>query len=222
MKEYKTRKLNRLKEYDYSQAGYYYVTICVYVRECLFGNIINNNMELNNAGEMMGKILQKLPEYYPNIDIDQQIVMPNHIHAIIIIKEPVGDDLCVVPGQNQKHDQTINQNDLTAEGQVYGNGQTQDKGRIRRSAPTGRLSLSNIIQRFKMITTKRYIDGVKNYHWQTFDKHLWQRSFYDHIIRTNDSLNNMREYIVNNPSTWDNDEHNINNFFIEDNYCKII
>ncbi|MFH0771727.1 MAG: transposase [Candidatus Omnitrophota bacterium] len=72
--------------------------------------------------------------------------------------------------------------------------------------------MSNVIQRFKMITTKQYIIGVKENSWPPFDKHLWQRSFYDHVIRTNASLQNIREYIVNNPSTWGADENNPMNY----------
>ena len=90
MNKYPKRKSTRLKEYDYSQPGYYYVTRCAYDRKCLFVEIIDNKMRLNNAGEMIVQILQTLPEYYPNISICNYIVMPNHVHAIIIIKEPVG------------------------------------------------------------------------------------------------------------------------------------
>ena len=172
MNKYPKRKSTRLKEYDYTQPGYYYITVCTNDRKCLFGNILDNNMQLNNAGEMIDQILRTLPEHYSDISIENHIVMPNHIHAIIVIKEPVG------------------------------------------AAPRGRplintgLSLSDIIYCFKSLTIKRYIDGVKNNDWKPFDKHLWQRSFYDHIIQTDTSLQNIRRYIVNNPETWDNDNHN--------------
>ena len=73
-----------------------------------------------------------------------------------------------------------------------------------------KLSLSDIIYRFKSLTTKRYIDGVKNNNWQPFNKHLWQRSFHDHVVRNDKSLNKIRKYIVKNPATWDQDEHNPN------------
>ncbi|MEA3328375.1 MAG: transposase, partial [Candidatus Omnitrophota bacterium] len=71
--------------------------------------------------------------------------------------------------------------------------------------PTDKLSLSDIIHRFKTLTTKKYIDGVKNDNWEPFNKHLWQRSFHDHIIRNDKSLNDIREYIINNPATWIDD-----------------
>lgn len=166
-----TRKRHiRLHGYDYSDAGWYFITICTANRKCLFGEIIDGRMNLNDSGKMIDEILRTLPEHYDNILMDNYIIMPNHVHAIIIIKKPVG------PAQGP--------------------------------APTG-LSLSDIIYRFKSLTTKRYIEGANNNNWQPFNKHVWQRSFYDHIIRTDTSLQNIREYITNNPATWDDDENNI-------------
>ena len=193
MDKFPTRKPNRLTEYDYSTAGYYYVTICTYNRKELFGRICDNKMELDNAGEMVNSILHNLPQYVTAMFIDQGVIMPNHIHAIIIINH-VGADLCVGPLQNDK---------LLNNGQAYPDGHRQEP------VPTDKLSLSDIIHRFKTITTKKYIDGVKNDNWKPFNKHLWQRSFHDHIIRNDRSLNNIREYMVNNPSTWAEDNENI-------------
>ncbi|MBN1895300.1 transposase, partial [bacterium] len=81
-------------------------------------------------------------------------------------------------------------------------------GRPQGAAPT--MSLSDIVQRFKMLTTKQYTDGVKNDGWPSFHGRLWQRNFYEHIIRNNPSLDRIREYINNNPSQWDEDEENPN------------
>ena len=184
MKQFKSRKPNRLNGYNYTQTGHYYVTICTQNRQYIFGKIANNKMLLNNAGQMVDQTLKTLPKYYSNIIIDNYVVMPNHAHIIIQI--------------------TNNENG-------YRNERIQDNGQTQRSVPTGNLSLSNIIQRFKMITTKHYIDGVKNNNWRPFNKRIWQRSFYDHIIHIEKSLDNIRAYIINNPSTWNNDEHNINN-----------
>ncbi|MBU4304243.1 MAG: hypothetical protein KJ893_01240 [Candidatus Omnitrophica bacterium] len=114
MNKYPKRKSTRLNNYDYSKPGYYYVTICAYDRERIFGNIIDNQIHLNNAGEMIDQVLRTLPEYYPNISIDDYIVMPNHIHAIIIIKEPVGAAPCGRPLINTclKPDKSSTQNNL--------------------------------------------------------------------------------------------------------------
>ncbi|MFH0771728.1 MAG: hypothetical protein V1933_03825 [Candidatus Omnitrophota bacterium] len=87
------RKKVRLAEYDYSQSGYYYVTVCAYERRCVFGDIIDGCMHLNDAGQMVSRTVETLPKYYPDITIDNYIVMPNHIHMIIQITDTVGDDL---------------------------------------------------------------------------------------------------------------------------------
>ncbi|MFH0771488.1 MAG: hypothetical protein V1933_02590 [Candidatus Omnitrophota bacterium] len=93
MTKYPIRKPTRLTEYDYSQSGYYHVTACAYERGCIFGDIIDGCMRLNNAGQMVSQTVETLPKYYPDITIDNYIIMPNHIHMIIQITNTVGDDL---------------------------------------------------------------------------------------------------------------------------------
>ncbi|MFH1855746.1 MAG: transposase [Candidatus Omnitrophota bacterium] len=172
-----TRKSNiRLKEYDYSQSNYYFITACCENKLKLFGAVINDEMVLNGAGKMVEQTLIEIPNFYHGLSLDTHIIMPNHIHAIIII-------------QNNK---------LTNNGQAQG------------PVPTY-LSLSDIIHRIKTLSTKKYIDGVKNNGWPRFNKKIWQRSFHDHIIRDEKSLNNIREYIRTNPATWDRDIENPNN-----------
>ena len=187
---YITRKYNILKVYDYSKYGYYYVTICTYNRVNWFGEIKNNEIHLNDYGYMVKSIYEQMPDCYPGIYLDEYIIMPNHVHGIII-NDPVGAGPCTGPME------LLDQNEILIDGQARG------------PVPTAKLSLSDIIHRFKLLTTKKYIDGVKNNGWTIFDKHLWQRSFYDHIVRTDQSLNKIREYITNNPRTWDDDKENI-------------
>ena len=91
------RRSIRLKDYDYSQAGAYYVTINVQNRECLFGNIVNYEMILNDAGKMIEEQWNALLERFPNIELDVYQIMPNHAHWIIVIVEPVGATLVVAP-----------------------------------------------------------------------------------------------------------------------------
>ena len=202
MNEIPVRKPIRLKEYDYSLAGYYYVTICTYKHVERFGRIYDNRMELNNAGEMINSTLNKLPQHVTTISIDQGVVMPNHIHVIIIINNVVGADLCVGP-----NDKLLNNGQ--AQRPVTGQAQRPVTGQAQRPVPTtDKLTLSDIIQRFKTITTKKYIDCVNNDNWKPFKKHLWQRSFYDHIIRNDKTLNKIREYIINNPTKWIDDNKN--------------
>ena len=136
--KYLKRKPTRLKEYDYTQPGYYYITVCTYDRKCLFGHIINNNMQLNNAGEMANKILQELPEYYSNMKTNEFIVMPNHVHVIVEIKEPVGAALRGRPLINTGmiSNNSSNKNNM------------MDSGPAQRPAPTGQLSLLEDIRKY--------------------------------------------------------------------------
>jgi len=187
MKKTLTRKPhNRLKDYDYSTAGYYYVTICTENRQELFGVIENDKIILNNAGNMINFWWGEITRHFEGIKLDEYIVMPNHIHGIINI---VGVDRCVDPNQYVDRIQ---------------NNKINHNGRTHRSAPT----ISDIIQWFKTMTTNEYICHVKNSNWLSFNKRLWQRNYYDHIIRNEKSLNHIREYIINNPAKWAEDKNN--------------
>lgn len=165
------RKSLRLKNYDYSQNGFYFITICIQNKECLLGEIIDQEMILNHAGRMIDTIWHEIPKYYEGFKIHEYIVMPNHIHGIIEISSRRGGPLC--PPELD-------------------------------SSPTG-LSLSDMIQRFKTMTTNKYIYGVKNHDWKVFPKQLWQRSYYEHIIRNEKTLEEIQTYIINNPKNWDKD-----------------
>ncbi len=167
MDELLARKTNRLREYDYSMTGYYYVTICTYNREELFGHIENNQMILNKSGRIAKTAWLEIPNHFPNIELDEFIVMPNHIHGIIIINNPVGDG----------HARPVNKNN----------------------------NLSVIIGSYKSAVSKE-MHQLNNISFH------WQRSFYEHVIRTEKSLSNIREYISNNPATWINDNENIINY----------
>ena len=91
MKQFKTRKANRLKNYNYCNNGYYYVTICTCNREYLFGEVLNGQMVLNQFGYIAQNSWQDLPNHHKNIELDKFIVMPNHVHGIVIINSPVGN-----------------------------------------------------------------------------------------------------------------------------------
>ncbi|MFC1485140.1 transposase [bacterium] len=177
------RRSIRLKNYDYSSQGAYFVTICVNEREYLFGNILNECMVLNDAGRMIQTVWNEIPKYYSGIDIDYFQIMPNHIHGIIL----VGAGPCACP-------------------EYASTGQPQSKGQPQGVAPTV-LSLCDVVHRFKTMTTKRYCDGVKQKKWQIFNKKLWQRNYYEHIIRNENELNKIREYISNNPLNWNTDKY---------------
>jgi REP element-mobilizing transposase RayT len=166
------RRSIRLKEYDYSQAGAYYVTIDVQNRECLFGEIVDYEMILNEAGKMIDEQWNALLERFPDIELDVYQVMPSHFHGIIVVTENVDAQNIVV--QNRKP------------------------------------RLGDIIGAFKSITTHDYILGVDNKNWPQFYKRLWQRNYYEHVIRDEADLNRIRDYIQSNPANWGEDEENPN------------
>ena len=184
------RKSQRKKDYDYSQPGYYAVTICTQGRSCLFGIIDNDDMQLNDAGRMVNDTWYEIPDHYPGIELDVMQIMPNHLHGIIVVC--VGAGPCARP--------------TAPRGRPYPG---KEKGQARGPVPTGFLSLPDVIERFKSLTTTRYIEGVKNAGWLSFPGKLWQRSYHDRIMRNATELTKFRTYICNNPSEWDTDENNI-------------
>jgi putative transposase len=183
------RRSIRLKGYDYSQAGGYFVTICTKDRECLFGEIKGVEERLNGAGSMVEKWWQKIPYKFSSIVIDRHIIMPNHFHGIILI---VGAALCGRPGLGD-HPGLFDRPDIKC-------------NRTGEGAHTG-APLQKIIQWFKTMTTNKYIDGVEKHNWSRFNGKLWQRNYYEHIIRNETELNKIREYIINNPLNWETDEN---------------
>lgn len=161
------RRSIRLKGYDYSQAGCYFVTICVQMRECLFGEIGTGGLHLHDAGLMLEDWWSRLPNKYAGVETDAFIVMPNHIHGILVFNPPEGS-------------------------------------LVRECAA----DLGNVVSWFKTMTTNAYIRGVKEFDWPRFQGTLWQRNYYEHIIRTEDELDSIREYIGNNPAQWASDHEN--------------
>ncbi len=170
------RRSIRLSGYDYSFPGAYFVTLCAQDRACLFGYIKEGTMFENDAGRMIRSVWEDIPIRYPGTDIDAFQVMPNHIHGIILLQN-VGAGPCACPN---------------------------DEGRPQGVAPT--ISLSDIVGRFKSMTTKRYIDGVRCNGWRPFDGKVWQRNYWEHIVRNEDALNDIHEYITGNPAEWERDE----------------
>jgi REP element-mobilizing transposase RayT len=181
------RRSIRLQGYDYAQAGAYFVTICTQNRECFFGDAEVGEMRLNDAGRMAQTVWEEMSIHYACVETDTFVVMPNHIHGIIVL---VG----AAPRGRPEY------------GSPLEKGRALDGGQPRGVAPT--LSLAGVVHRFKTMTTKRYVDGVKQFGWPPFCGRLWQRNYYEHIIRDEDSLNRIREYIINNPLQWEFDPEN--------------
>jgi REP element-mobilizing transposase RayT len=223
------RRSIRLKGYDYAQAGLYYITICTKNRKCLFGDIVGApprdrpELKPNAAGTMIKEEWLKLPDRFKNIQLHEYIVMPNHFHAILEIvvvgaplvgaqNDAIAQNDAVAPNDNaiipdeivDSNDNMMNLNDNTVnsiEGQPQG------------IAPTGikNKHLGEMIGAFESITTVEYIHGVKNHNWQPFNGKLWQRNYWEHIIRNEKSYHIISEYIINNPLKWNDDSLNPDN-----------
>lgn len=197
-KKLHNRKSIRLKGYDYTQAGLYFVTICTKNREHFFGEIKNGQMILNDAGKMIGKWYDELENKFLDIKCGAMVIMPNHFHCII---QNVGADLRVCPNDEN--------------GESTHNGELNEIGQSHRIAPTG-TALSNVIQWFKTMTTNEYIRRVKTNNWKPFDGKLWQRNYWEHIIRNDNSYNRITQYIIENPSNWGNDKLN----YVDENIIR--
>lgn len=179
------RKSIRLKGYDYSQAGLYFITICCQNKVHLFGNVINEQMILNDAGKMIEKWFNELQNKFPDVKCHEMVVMPNHIHFIIENIGSVGADLRVCP-----NDSNISKTEKRVS-EILGE---------HAGSP-----LHRVLQWFKTMSTNEYIRGVKNNNWIPFDGKLWQRNYWEHIIRNDQSYQKISDYIINNPSKWNDD-----------------
>jgi putative transposase len=190
------RRSPRLKGYDYSQEGAYFVTICTQHRVSLFGAVANTEMQINAAGQMITDCWERLPTKYPAVELDLYCVMPNHFHGIIVIMRDHG------AGKMGAHVGAPLQD---ASGLV---GVDPHVRPIPANNEQGEHTdtLSAIMQWFKTMTTNAYMRGVREQNWESFQGKLWQRSFHDHIIRSETSLNALREYTQQNPARWETDE----------------
>lgn len=172
-------KSTRLKYWDYSDPGFYFVTICVKNRKNMFGEIIDGKMILNELGYVVKYCWRDLPNHYKNCILDSYVIMPNHFHGIIRIK-------------NVHHYNNVE----------MGLQPISEAGLQSASTKYKQYSLFEMIRGFKTFSSKKI--NVVN-HALYFQ---WQKSYYDHIIRTQESLWNIREYIKNNPRNWGCDRNN--------------
>lgn len=158
------RKNPRLKDYDYANAGAYFVTICTHHKQAIFGQIKSGVVELNSYGQHAERAWRETPEHFPAVYLDEFVVMPNHVHGVVFIDS-----------EWARH-----------------------ASPLRRQAP----SLGTVVGAFKSAAA-RLINQVR----ATPGAPLWQRNYYEHVIRSEASLAEIREYIANNPLKWELDEY---------------
>ncbi len=187
------RRSIRLKGYDYSQAGAYFVTVVAWHRECLFGEIKNAEMRLNRIGKIVEHEWLELPKRLSYVELGAYAVMPNHFHGILFIHEMVG---------------------ATHHGPTRSRLDSKPSSSITQERPDGSplphgpkpASLGAILAQFKSRATKR-IWKIPEFR----DTPIWQRNYYEHIIRDKTDLQNKTDYIEANPLLWEQDEENPTN-----------
>lgn len=207
----------RLKNYDYSQSAAYFITICTHQKECIFGEIINDEMHLNSFGNIAQSHWQKLTNYYSYLELDEFIIMPNHLHGILILNDiPVNCNI-----HNEKRaglnvdvaragfDVDVARAGLNVDVERAGfDVELSPVAKISaKPAPTDyniqRKGISEIIRGFKTFSAKQ-INRMR----RCRNVPVWQRNFYEHIIRNESDFNRIREYILNNPKNWLQDNEN--------------
>ena len=190
----------RLHHYDYSRNGYYFVTICTHQKHCYFGKIVDVQMRLSQVGKIAQKHWQDIPNHFNGVYIDKYVIMPNHVHGIIVINQshkshkpgksdqPGRDVACYVSTNDTNN---ANNTDKTDNDDLY-----QKMSRL--SPKSG--SLGVIIRSYKSSVTRWCRQNDDNIF-------CWQPRFYENIIRDEKSLNNIRRYIINNPKKWLEDQN---------------
>ena len=183
------RRSIRLKDFDYSLPGDYFLTICTQDKHCLLGSVIQGRVCLSPAGMMVSEVWRNIPTRHPGVELDTFVVMPNHIHGIVRILYPNA-------------------------------GPRNFDGRTQRSAPTRRSGcsggpprgsgphLAEIVRRFKSITTGLYRQDAGKPGWRAIQRRLWQRNYFERLIRNREELNAKRIYIDNNSIYWSADSDN--------------
>jgi putative transposase len=197
------RQSVRLDEYDYSQPGMYYVTVCTSGRACLFGQVVDNGIILSAIGEAVEKCWLAIPKHFPHVALDAYIVMPNHIHGIIAIEDKA-DQSGVYQGFRQKKAwQSLKSVDRCLKGSQATRARHASPLQESESTSLGKGTVGAIVGSFKSAATKevRKVSGGE-------DVSIWQRSYYEHIISSESGLDQIRRYISENPTNWNTDEDN--------------
>jgi putative transposase len=201
------RKSLRLQNYDYTSSGAYSVTICSYQRENILGEINNDQVSLSEVGQIVRQVWKEIPEHYENVQLDEFVIMPNHVHGILFIcdqnvEERRDQDVEERRDQDvveERHDQDVEER------------HDQDVVEERHASPllhnngSKRPSLGNIVGSFKSACTKQI-----NLLRRTPGEAVWQRSYFERIVRNDYQLGRIRDYIKNNPLNWALDRKNQN------------
>jgi putative transposase len=186
----RNRRSIRLRGYDYSQAGAYFITICTQNRRYLFGTIVEGRMVLNDAGCAAATYWLQIPDHFPNVALDEWVVMPNHLHSIVVIMDASANATAIPVGAN-------NDSPLRGDSAIPDDSPLRGDLAIQRPTGTSR-TIGSMVRGFKI--------GVTKWYRQRLDaSQIWQRNYWEHIIRNEQELDRVRRYIVDNPLQWEQD-----------------
>jgi len=169
------RRSIRLKDYDYSQAGAYFVTICMKDMKCILGKIQNGKVRMSRIGRIIYQCWVEIPDHFDSVKLDVFVVMPNHLHGIVHITDDCRGVQLNAPAKNAPN--------------------------FYSSISPRRKTLSVIIRTFKAAVTT-YCQKSR------IQSSFWQRNYYEHVVRNEDELNRIREYVLYNPLQWQYDREN--------------
>ena len=190
------RRATRLRDYDYSQTGGYFVTICAQDQDCLFGEILSGRLQLNEIGRIVVECWNRIPEHFFCIELDVCVVMPNHIHGIIVLNiEGASFPRSSTRTQSNRRGEVPSPTPQNSTGSIPSSSSPNRSGEA--PAPT----LGQVVAYFKYQSTKAI-----NQHRDTPGTRIWQRNYYDHVIRDDIDLQRIRQYITDNPMQWELDQ----------------
>jgi putative transposase len=175
------RRSIRLRGYDYTQAGAYFVTICTHQRQRLFGEIVDGEMHLNLCGQVVASRWQNIPRHFPCVKLDEFVVMPDHLHGIIVIDD--GEEGIAFLERGSISSQVFKGNAMPLRG-------------------TETDSLGAIVQNFKSVTARK-INQIN----RSSQTPIWQRNYHERIIRDEIAFHNIKRYIAANPLKWSRDRY---------------
>jgi len=181
----------RLRSYDYRSAGAYFVTICTHQKEAILAEIFDGTASLSSLGNVVKECWQQIPEHFPNVGLDEFIIMPNHLHGILFINDSVG--------ATHASPALTALTDLADVSPTSSNDRARHASPLQKPGPVKR-SLGAIIGSFKSACTKR-INEVRH----TAGIPVWQRNYHERIIRNEEELHSLRDYVLTNPVRWEGD-----------------
>lgn len=177
------RKTTRLQGYDYSQPGAYFVTLLTYRRQCLFGALINGVVQLTPLGELASTCWKALPSRFQLVQLDEFVIMPDHIHGILILTEDDSIDRI-----------------RTRQQETVGPSRTEITASLPVAPPKG--SLGSVIAAYKSTVARLYNGMMKSAKTK-----IWHRNYHDRIIRNEAELYRIQVYIRENPANWLTDKN---------------